>query len=61
MIWGMTTSTFTNVHVVIGLIGIATGLFVLYGLLTAERLDGWTAIFLVTTVLTSVTGFDNVD
>jgi hypothetical protein len=57
MIWGMTTSTFTNVHVVIGLIGIATGLFVLYGLLTAKRLDGWTAIFLVTTVLTSATGF----
>ena len=61
MIWGMTTSTFTNLHVVMSLIGIATGLIVLYGLLTPKRLDGWTAIFLVTTVLTSVTGFDNVD
>jgi len=57
MIWGMTTSTFTNLHVVISLIGIVTGLIVLYGLLNAKRLDGWTAIFLVTTVLTSATGF----
>ena len=57
MIWGMTTSTFTTVHVAISLIGIVTGLIVLYGLLTAKPLDGWTAIFLVTTVLTSVTGF----
>ena len=57
MIWGMTTSTFTALHVVISLIGIVTGLIVLYGLLTAKRLDGWTAIFLLTTVLTSVTGF----
>ncbi len=57
MIWGMTTSTFTTVHVVVSLIGIATGLVVLFGLLTAKRFDGWTAIFLVTTVLTSVTGF----
>jgi hypothetical protein len=57
MIWGMTTATFTALHVVISLIGIVTGLIVLYGLLNAKRLDGWTAIFLVTTVLTSVTGF----
>jgi len=57
VIWGMTTSTFTTVHVVVSLIGIATGLVVLFGLLTAKRFDGWTAIFLVTTVLTSVTGF----
>jgi len=30
---------------------------VLYGLLTSKRLPGWTAIFLFTTILTSVTGF----
>jgi hypothetical protein len=29
----------------------------MYGLLTAKRLNGWTALFLLTTVLTSVTGF----
>jgi hypothetical protein len=57
MILGMTTSTFTLVHVLISLAGIGSGLIVVYGLLTAKRLDGWTAIFLATTILTSLTGF----
>jgi len=55
MIFGMTTFTF--VHVVISLIGIASGFVVTYGMLNGKRLDGWTAVFLVSTVLTSVTGF----
>ena len=50
-------TVFTIVHVVISLIGIFSGFVVLTGLLTARRLDGWTAIFLASTVLTSVTGF----
>jgi hypothetical protein len=54
-IMGMTTFTF--VHVVISLVGILSGLIVLVGLLAGKRLDGWTALFLVTTVATSVTGF----
>jgi hypothetical protein len=29
----------------------------MYGFLSNQRLDRWTAIFLVTTVLTSLTGF----
>jgi hypothetical protein len=49
--------TFTLVHVVLSLFGILSGLVVLYGLLTANRMNGWTMIFLVTTVATSVTGF----
>lgn len=49
--------TFTFVHVVISLIGIGSGLVVLFGLLTARRLDGWTAAFLATTLATSLTGF----
>jgi hypothetical protein len=57
MILGMTTSTFTLVHVLISLAGIGTGFIVMYGLLTGKRLNGWTAIFLVTTVLTSLTGY----
>jgi hypothetical protein len=57
MILGMTTATFTLVHVLLSLAGIASGFIVVYGLLTGKRLDGWTAIFLATTVLTSVTGF----
>lgn len=49
--------TFTIVHVVISLIGIGSGLVVMFGLLTAKRLDRWTALFLASTVATSVTGF----
>lgn len=55
MIFGMTT--FTVVHVVLSLIGIFTGFVVVFGLLTAKRLDAWTALFLASTALTSVTGF----
>jgi hypothetical protein len=50
-------STFTQVHVVISLIAIVAGLIVVFGLLTAKRLDRWTALFLLATVATSVTGF----
>jgi hypothetical protein len=57
MILGMTLSTFTSVHVLISLIGIASGFLVLDGLLTGKRFDGGTAIFLIFTVLTSATGF----
>src|SRR5580704_1951876 len=57
MILGMTLSTFTLFHVVLSLVGIASGFIVVYGLLAGERLDIWTAIFLIFTVLTSVTGF----
>lgn len=57
MILGMSLSTFTLLHVVISLIGIGSGFVVMYGLLTAKRLDGWTVLFLVTTALTSITGF----
>jgi len=55
MILGMTPFTFF--HVLLSLIGIASGLLVLGGLLSARRMPGWTAIFLLTTVLTSATGF----
>src|ERR1700704_3772233 len=48
---------FTFVHVVLSLVGIFSGFIVLFGLFAAKRLDGWTAIFLVTTLATSVTGF----
>jgi hypothetical protein len=57
MILGMTTSTFTIVHVLISFAGIGSGLVVIYGLLTGKRFDTWTAIFLVATILTSLTGF----
>lgn len=47
----------TLVHVVLSLAGIGAGFVVLFGMLTAKRLDGWTKFFLWTTVATSVTGF----
>jgi hypothetical protein len=46
-----------QVHVALSLIGIVSGLVVLYGLLTGRPLGGWTALFLATTILTSITGF----
>jgi hypothetical protein len=57
MILGMSTATFTEVHVVVSLIAIVSGVIVAVGMLSARRLPGWTALFLITTVLTSVTGF----
>ena len=50
-------TAFTLIHVGISLGAIFSGFVVLFGMLTAKRLDGWTAFFLATTVLTSVTGF----
>jgi hypothetical protein len=49
--------TFTLFHVIISLIGILSGLIVVFGMLAAKQLDGWTKLFLATTVATSVTGF----
>jgi hypothetical protein len=57
MVLGMSLSTFTLVHVQISLIGIVSGLFVVYGFFTRKAFNGWNALFLLTTVLTSVTGF----
>ncbi len=57
MILGMTTSTYTLIHVLLSLVGIGSGFVVLFGLLAGRRLNGWTALFLLTTVATSVTGF----
>ena len=57
MMLGMSLSTFTTLHVIISLIGIVTGLVALLGMLGGKHLGGWTALFLATTVLTSVTGF----
>src|SRR6266705_1471497 len=57
MIFGMTASTYTFVHVLLSLAGIGSGFVVLYGLIARKQLNGWSAIFLATTVATSVTGF----
>lgn len=57
MILGMSVSAFTQLHVIISLIAIISGIIVALGLLGARRMPGMTAIFLITTVATSITGF----
>ena len=57
MILGMTTATYTFLHVLISLVGIGSGFVVMFGFLTGKRFDGLTAVFLITTVLTSISGF----
>ena len=57
MILGMSLEHFTLLHVLICLAGIMSGFVVTYGLLNGERLDRWTAFFLMTTTLTSATGY----
>jgi hypothetical protein len=54
---GASLSALTLAHVAISLIGIVSGLVVTFGLLRSQRMDGLTALFLVATVATSVTGF----
>src|SRR5262245_642102 len=57
MMLGMSLETFTVVHVIISLVGIASGIVVAHGMLNGEPRGQWTMLFLVTTILTSVTGF----
>jgi len=57
MVLGMSLANFTLLHVIISLIAIVTGLVVMVGLLGSNRMPGLTAIFLLTTILTSATGF----
>ena len=57
MVFGMSLAAYTAVHVAISLIGIGSVQVVLFGLLKGLRFNGWTGLFLATTVATSVTGF----
>ncbi|HYA21038.1 MAG TPA: hypothetical protein VEG25_10395 [Burkholderiales bacterium] len=57
MILGLSVAAFTMLHVVLSLVGIFSGAVVLYNMFSSKNVGGWTAVFLATTVLTSVTGF----
>jgi hypothetical protein len=57
MTWGIPTQTFLEIHVILSLIGILSGLVVLIGLLNGRTYHVSTAIFLGSTILTCVTGF----
>jgi hypothetical protein len=57
MVLGMSIETFTFVHVVISLVGIITGFIVVALMLQSAPIAGWNAFFLISTILTSVTGY----
>lgn len=57
MVFGMSLETYTMIHVAISLIGIVSGLIVLFGMFSAKPMNGLTSLFLITTALTSITGF----
>src|SRR5271170_8452307 len=46
-----------QIHVILSLVGILSGLVVLYRLLFGGDSGAWTALFLITTILTSLSGF----
>jgi hypothetical protein len=57
MIFGLSIGAFTLLHVAITLVAIGSGLIAIGGMFASRRLPVTTAVFLLTTVLTSVTGF----
>jgi len=57
MFFGIPVGSFVFVHTLITLIAIATGLVMLYGMLGNRRMNGVTAVFLLFSVLTAITGF----
>jgi hypothetical protein len=57
MILGMSVGAFTILHVISTLVAIGSGLIVVGGMFSSDRLPVTTALFLFTTALTSVTGF----
>lgn len=50
-------SAYTWFHTIISLVAIVAGFVVAKDMLAGEQRPGWTALFLIMTVLTSVTGF----
>lgn len=57
MILGMSIATFTLFHVALSLIGIGAGFIVVFGMIADKPLPTMTALFLITTAATSITGF----
>ncbi|HEY2708664.1 MAG TPA: hypothetical protein VGI95_11490 [Caulobacteraceae bacterium] len=57
MILGLSVELFTKLHVAISLIGLISGLVAVMAMVGKRYTPGVTALFLATTVLTSVTGF----
>ena len=56
MMLGLSLENFTLLHVIISLVAVASGLVVMFGMLGSQRMPALTGVFLLTTILTSVTG-----
>src|SRR5262245_1039802 len=50
-------TTFVGFHTWLSLLAMASGIYVVAGLLSGRMMPGWTPVYLVTAVGTSVTGF----
>jgi hypothetical protein len=57
MVFGISLSAFTTIHVIISLIAIAAGFIAVFQMIANKPLGLWNTIFLWTTIATSVTGF----
>jgi len=57
MMLGLSLSQFTLLHVVISLIQLVSGLVVVAGLIGSRVSSSWTGVYLLSALLTSVTGF----
>ncbi len=57
MILGIPSSLYTAIHVLLSMVGIASGLIAVFGLTLGMRLHRWTALFLASTLATVITGF----
>lgn len=57
MVFGISLSAYTTIHVIISLIAIAAGFIAVFEMIANKSLGIWNAIFLWTTIATSVTGF----
>jgi hypothetical protein len=56
MMLGLSLAHFTLLHVIISLIAVASGLVVMAGMLRSGRTPALTGTFLLSTILTSITG-----
>jgi hypothetical protein len=57
MVFGISLSAYTTIHVIISLIAIVAGFIAVFQMIANKPLGLWNSIFLWTTIATSVTGF----
>lgn len=50
-------ATYTAIHTIISIVQLVSGFVVVYALLKSQSAPGWTLLYIVTAIATSVTGF----